>query len=132
MSEMVTYPSGEGGKNAISDSGSWAAGGVVPLLNTPGGRTEDRPFILRSITIESISISSVYELFVYVGEAGSEEQLFSQRFAEGQYPFTLPTDMNRVFPGGARITAKLMDSNGSGTIYFSIKYEADPGNVRAS
>jgi len=134
MNEMVTYPSGGPGKNAVSDADPWTKGTTVPLLNFSLGKTEERPFKLKAINIEQASLDTVYEMVFSSGTPGGEdeEQIFTQRFAKGQFPFTIPIQLDRTFLGGTTITAKLMDAMGSGSISFSIQYEADPGNVRAS
>jgi hypothetical protein len=131
MSEMVTYPSGALGKNVVSDVEAWTDGGWTVVLNGTGGLTEDRRFVFKALTLEQVSIDGVYELSFYAGTS-DEEKVFSQRFAKGQYPFTISIRIDRVFPGGTQIKVKLQDSQGSGTVFFSIQYEADPGNVRAS
>jgi hypothetical protein len=132
MNELVTYPSGGAGKNAVSDVTEWTEGVAVVVLNGVGGRTEDRPYLLKSLVVESISVDGTYEIVFYAGEGESEERIFSQKFGATLLPFAFPIYCKRQFPGGTQIKAKLMDSNGSGSVFFSVQYEADPGNVRAS
>jgi len=136
VNEIVTYPSGKAGRQAVADDMEWTEGSVVELINgvaggEAGGISETRPFIMKALTVESISLSAICEMVFYAGDPGSEEEIFRKRFASGQYPFELPIFLKRTFLGGTRIIAKIMASLGSTVVFFSIQYEADPGNVHA-
>jgi hypothetical protein len=108
---------------------AWDVGTIAEILPAD---TETSAFDIHYVSVSDISAVDDYELILYVGASGSEEELGRIRFSrssnfsqEGQH-----RTQGQVVPANSRISAAIACGDGDGaTVDVSIEYHTYPDGI---